>query len=142
MGPCALRRLTEVRAGAAKVVFHFDVPVRCQVHACRDSWLRFIRRRLAWRVHSGRSTDGCAGRAIGVAEVYPSLWSRGSRARIVTRISTTPMSIARWLRRADLDGDLAKFLIRRSRRRTYGSPRSRGGFWAWHEWRLGRAELD
>ena len=78
LGDSRWRRLTEVRAGGAKSVFHFDVPgaVAKSTHAGLP-WLLQLRRRVGhrthfwpfdgWRIPSGRSV---------VAEVYPSLWSK------------------------------------------------------------------
>ena len=59
MGNSRWRRLTEVRAGSAKSVFHFDVQgsVAKSTHA-RIPWLRFIRQRSAPASISGRSTAG------------------------------------------------------------------------------------
>jgi hypothetical protein len=52
MGNARWRRLTEQRSGSAKSVFHFDVQgsVAKSTHA-GIPWLRFIRQRLADRVH-------------------------------------------------------------------------------------------
>lgn len=73
------RRLTEVRAGGAKSVFHFDVPgsVAKSTHAGLP-WLRFVRRRVGDRVHFWPfdGWDVPPAHSV-VAEVYPSLWSRG-----------------------------------------------------------------
>jgi hypothetical protein len=106
------RRLTEVRAGGAKSVFHFDVQgsIAKSTHAGLP-WLRYIRERLPGRVHFW-PFDGWTpppGRSL-VAEVYPSLWSK-----TLPRADRTPdqhdaWSVAEWLRRADVDGGLAKFL--------------------------------
>lgn len=75
-GDSSWRRITEVRAGSAKSVFHFDVPgsVAKSTHAGLP-WLRYLRRGLGswvhcwpfdgWEVPEGRSV---------LAEVYPSLW--------------------------------------------------------------------
>jgi hypothetical protein len=72
------RRLTERRAGAAKSVFHFDVPgsVAKSTHAGLP-WLRYLHQALndrvqfwpfdGWEIQPGRSA---------IAEVYPSLHSR------------------------------------------------------------------
>ena len=72
------RRLTELRAGAAKSVFQFDVQgsVAKSTHAGLP-WLRYLRQQVATRVHFW-PFDGWAIRAGSsvVAEVYPSLWSR------------------------------------------------------------------
>ena len=72
------RRLTVVRAGGAKSVFHFDMQgsVAKSTHAGLP-WLRYLRRQTADQLHfwpfDGWSVP--AGRSV-VAEVYPSLWSR------------------------------------------------------------------
>ena len=52
LGDTRWRRLTEVRAGSAKAVFHFDVQgsVAKSTHA-GIPWLRFIRRHGGARVH-------------------------------------------------------------------------------------------
>lgn len=52
MGNTRWRRLTELRAGAAKSVFHFDVQgsVAKSTHT-GIAWLRYIRRQLGERVH-------------------------------------------------------------------------------------------
>ena len=76
------RRLTELRAGAAKSVFQFDVQgsVAKSTHAGLP-WLRYLRQQVAIRVHFW-PFDGwaIAGSSV-VAEVYPSLWSRSLAAR-------------------------------------------------------------
>jgi hypothetical protein len=70
------RRLTEIRAGAAKSVFRFDVQgqVAKSTHAGLP-WLLYLRRQLGDRVHFW-PFDGWeipAGRSA-LAEVYPALW--------------------------------------------------------------------
>jgi len=107
------RRLTEERAGAAKSVFHFDVPgsVAKSSHAGLP-WLRYLRRHVdddrlhfwpfdGWRIPAGRSA---------VVEVYPALWSRGIEREGRTPDQHDAYSAASWMRRADLDGSLAGFL--------------------------------
>jgi hypothetical protein len=106
------RRLTEERAGNAKSVFHFDVPgsVAKSTHA-GIPWLRFIRQRLGSRVHFW-PFDGWqipAGRSA-IAEVYPSLWTRGFVREDRTGDQHDAYCIAAWLSRADRDGSLAAFL--------------------------------
>ena len=112
MGNARWRRLTEERAGGAKSVFHFDVQgsVAKSTHA-GIPWLRFIRQRLGARVHFWPfdGWDIPAGRSA-IAEVYPALWSRSFAREGRTATSTTPISIAAWLSRADRDGSLAAFL--------------------------------
>ena len=111
-GDSRWRRLTEVRAGGAKSVFHFDVPgsVAKSTHA-GIPWLRFIRRRLGARVHIWPfdGWDIPAGRSA-IAEVYPALWSRGFADAGRTGDQQDAFSIAAWLSRADRDGSLAAFL--------------------------------
>jgi hypothetical protein len=110
-GDAKWRRVTEVRAGAAKSVFHFDVQgsVAKSTHAGLP-WLRYIRQRLPERVHFW-PFDGWApwsGRSV-IAEVYPSLWSRGFPKGDRTPDQHDAWSVAEWMRRADLDGGLAHF---------------------------------
>ena len=106
------RRLTEKRAGAAKSVFHFDVPgsVAKSTHAGLP-WLRYLRARSSGRVHFW-PFDGWeipAARSA-VVEVYPSLWSRGYARDDRTPDQHDAYSVARWLREADLGGILSEFL--------------------------------
>jgi hypothetical protein len=105
------RRLTEVRAGSAKSVFHFDVQgqVAKSTHA-GIPWLRFIRQRLGSRAHFW-PFDGWgipAGRSV-IAEVYPALWSRSFATEGRTGDQHDAFSIAAWLSRADRQGSLAAF---------------------------------
>jgi len=105
------RRLTEIRTGTAKSVFHFDVPgsVAKSTHAGLP-WLRYLRLKLGvgvhfwpfdgWEVPDGRSV---------VAEAYPALWSRTFLREGRTADQHDAFSVAAWLRRADLDGTLAEF---------------------------------
>jgi hypothetical protein len=107
-GSTRWRRLTERRAGAAKSVFHFDVPgsVAKSTHAGLP-WLRTIRQIVGeraqfwpfdgWEPQPGRSV---------VAEVYPSLWSRGFPRDDRTSDQHDAYSVAAWLQRADRDGHL------------------------------------
>lgn len=111
-GSARWRRLTEERAGGAKSVFHFDVPgaVAKSTHA-GIPWLRFIRRQLGERVHFWPfdGWDIPAGRSA-VAEVYPSLWSRGFARGSRTGDQHDAYSIAAWLSRTDQSGNLTGFL--------------------------------
>ncbi|MGH7812588.1 MAG: hypothetical protein ACREQI_01100 [Candidatus Binataceae bacterium] len=105
------RRLTELQAGAAKSVFHFDVPgsVAKSTHAGLP-WLRFIRQRAAGRVHFW-PFDGWElppGRSV-LAEVYPSLWSRGFARNDHSPDQHDAYSVAAWMHRADIDGRLMEF---------------------------------
>jgi hypothetical protein len=106
------RRLAEVRAGTAKSVFHFDVQgsVAKSTHAGLP-WLLYIRRQLGNRVHFW-PFDGWNipdGRSV-IAEVYPSLWSRGFAPEGRSADQHDAYSVASWMRNADLDGSLAGFL--------------------------------
>ena len=105
------RRLTEMRAGSAKSVFHFDVPgsVAKSTHAGLP-WLRYLRLKVGGRVHFW-PFDGWkvpVGRSV-VAEVYPVLWSRSFPREGRTADQHDAFSVAAWLRRADLDGTLSEF---------------------------------
>jgi hypothetical protein len=112
LGNSRWRRLTEIRAGGAKSVFHFDVTgsVAKSSHA-GIPWLRFIRQQLGgrghfwpfdgWVVPTGQSA---------IAEVYPALWSRQFASEGRTRDQHDAFSIAAWLSRADREGSLAAFM--------------------------------
>jgi hypothetical protein len=93
-------------------VFHFDVPgsVAKSTHA-GIPWLRFLRERLAGRVHFW-PFDGWAVRAgcSAVVEVYPRLWSPSFAPEERTADQHDAYSVAAWMRRADLDGSLPGFL--------------------------------
>ncbi len=111
-GESRWRRLTEIRAGGAKSVFHFDVPgsVAKSTHAGLP-WLLHLRRQLAgrlhfwpfdgWNIQSGRSA---------VAEVYPSLWSRGFPREGRSSDQHDAYSVAAWMCQSDGSGALADFL--------------------------------
>ena len=111
-GNARWRRLTEERAGAAKSVFHFDVPgsVAKSTHA-GIPWLLYLRRQLGERAHFW-PFDGWqipAGRSA-MVEVYPALWKHAFAANGRTVDQHDAYSVAAWLRQADLDGQLARFL--------------------------------
>lgn len=107
-GKARWRRLTELRAGAAKSVFHFDVPgsVAKSTHAGLP-WLRYLRQTLGdrvqfwpfdgWEINLGRSL---------IAEVYPSLWSHRFPRDNRTGDQHDAYSMAAWLQAADRDGSL------------------------------------
>lgn len=101
------RRMTDERA-SAKSVFHFDVPgqVAKSTHA-GIPWLRFLRQKLEGRVHFW-PFDGwtLSGRSV-IAEVYPSLWSRGFPRDDRTEDQHDAYSIVEWLRREEQAGRLA-----------------------------------
>ena len=109
-GNARWRRLTEERAGA-KSVFHFDVPgsVAKSTHAGLP-WLRYILQHVGNRAHFW-PFDGWeipAGRSV-IAEVYPSLWSRGFAREERTSDQQDAYSVAEWMRNADLEGSLPEF---------------------------------
>lgn len=105
------RRLCEIRARTAKSVFHFDVPgsVAKSTHAGLP-WLRYLRHQMGNRVHfwpfDGWDIPECSSV---VAEVYPSLWSRGYASGNRTSDQHDAWSVANWFRDADLEGSLAEF---------------------------------
>jgi hypothetical protein len=105
------RRLTEVRAGAAKSVFHFDMQgsVAKSTHAGLP-WLLRLRWQMAGRVHFW-PFDGWqvpAGRSV-VAEVHPSLWATGFPRGDRDPDQHDAYSIAAWMRQTDGNGSLAGF---------------------------------
>lgn len=104
------RRMTEIRAGAAKSVFQFDVQgsVAKSTHAGLP-WLRYLRQQVGDRVHFW-PFDGWkppAGRSV-VAEVYPSLWSRNFAREGRSADQHDAYSVAAWMRTADADGTLRR----------------------------------
>jgi hypothetical protein len=110
-GETRWRRLTEVRSGRAKSVFHFDVQgsVAKSTHAGLP-WLRYIRQRVGGRVHFW-PFDGweiSAGRSA-IIEVYPALWNKEFPVEGRTSDQHDAYSTACWMRRCDLDGSLPNF---------------------------------
>jgi|SRR5664279_5828586 len=90
---------TEVPPGSVAKSTHAGLP-----------WLRHIRLHVptvhfwpfdGWDVPAGRSV---------VAEVYPSLCSRGFARRDRNEHQHDAFSVAEWMRRSDLDGTLADLL--------------------------------
>jgi hypothetical protein len=112
MGHSRWRRLTEIRAGGAKSVFHFDVvgSVAKSTHAGLP-WLRFIRQQLGARVHFWPfdGWDVPAGRSA-IAEVYPALFNRSYVNDGRTRDQHDAFCIAAWLSQADREGRLPALL--------------------------------
>lgn len=99
------RRLTELRAGGAKSVFHFDVSgsVAKSTHA-GIPWLRFLRQRHGQRVHfwpfdGWDIPAGCSA----VVEVYPALWKHAYAQEGRTSDQHDAYAVATWLRQADHD---------------------------------------
>lgn len=105
------RRLTEVRAGAAKSVFHFDVQgsVAKSTHS-GIPWLRYLGDHLRDKIHFWPfdGWDFPTGKSV-VVEVYPSLWSKGFASEGRTGDQHDAYSVAEWLRFADRDSSLSRF---------------------------------
>ena len=106
------RRLTELRARAAKSVFQFDVQgsVAKSTHA-GIPWLRYIRQHVKDRVHFW-PFDGWVvppSRSV-VVEVYPAIWNRTFSSGGRTPDQQDAFSTAKWMQAADGDGSLEKYL--------------------------------
>lgn len=106
------RRVTELRARSAKSVFHFDVQgsVAKSTHA-GIPWLRYIRQHANDRPHFW-PFDGWSPppNCSAIAEVYPVLWSSAFPSAGRTPDQQDTYATAEWLRRANCDGSLEKFL--------------------------------
>jgi hypothetical protein len=106
------RRLTEIRSGSAKSVFHFDVQgsVAKSTHAGLP-WLFRLRQSSNRPIHFWPfdGWDLPEGTSV-VSEVYPSLWSRRFPQEGRTADQHDAYSIAEWLRQSDQNGDLAHAL--------------------------------
>ena len=108
-GKSTWRRIAEIRS-RAKSVFHFDVPgsVAKSTHSGLP-WLLYIRLHTAahfwpfdgWEIPTGRSA---------VAEAYPALWSKAYAKEARDGHQHDAYSIAAWLRDADKNGSLSRFL--------------------------------
>jgi hypothetical protein len=101
-GDARWRRLTELRS-RAKSVFHFDVQgsVAKSTHSGLP-WLRRLRHQLGPRVHfwpfdGWTPPPGCSV----LAEVYPSLWSKGLPNEDRTPDQHDAFSAAHWMRQTD-----------------------------------------
>lgn len=110
-GSTKWRRLTEVRARAAKSVFQFGVTgqVAASTHA-GIPWLRHVRRAVGPSVHFW-PFDGWtppSGRHV-VAEVYPSLWRHLYRSDSRTSDQHDAYAVCRSLQEADATGKLMQF---------------------------------
>lgn len=110
-GSARWRRITEERAGA-KSVFHFDVPgsVAKSTHAGLP-WLRHLRIRCGDRIHFW-PFDGWEiphGKSA-LAEVYPSLWSKGHTREGRTPDQHDAFVAAAWMQQADTTGSLGTYL--------------------------------
>jgi hypothetical protein len=111
-GESRWRRLTELRTGRAKSVFHFDVQgsVAKSTHASIP-WLNFLHNQLGSRVHIS-PFDGwdIPPDRSAIIEVYPALWSTQFERTELTNDQHDAYSIAASLSRADRDGTLPGFL--------------------------------
>lgn len=105
------RRYTEIAAGSAKSVFHFDVQgsVAKSTHAGLP-WLRFIRKRLP-QVHFW-PFDGWqpAQQATVIVEAYPRLCSAAYNTEDRTPDQHDAYSVARWLSEATASGEIDALL--------------------------------
>jgi hypothetical protein len=112
IGNSRWRRLTEVRAGGAKSVFHFDVQgsVAKSSHA-GIPWLRHIRQQLGSHVHFWPfdGWDIPMGKSA-IAEVYPAIWRRSFACGDRDADQHDAYCIAAWLATADRNGTLSQFL--------------------------------
>jgi hypothetical protein len=102
------RRLTEIRAGRSKSVFHFAAPrsVAKATHAGLP-WLLRIRRQAGDRVHFWPfdGWDVPSGRSV-IAEVYPAWRSKLFLPQSLNTHQGYARSIVAWLRESDLNGSL------------------------------------
>jgi hypothetical protein len=105
------RRIAELRTRTAKSVFQFDVQgsVAKSTHSGLP-WLLYLRQKLGGKIHFWPfdGWDITAGRSV-VAEVYPSLWSRGFPREGRNPDQHDAYSVAEWMRQTDLHGDLAAY---------------------------------
>lgn len=106
------RRLTELRTGRAKSVFHFDVQgtVAKSTHAGLP-WLHRIRQQFSERVHFW-PFDGWQvphGRHM-LTEVYPTLWIAMYPRDGRDAHRQDAFAVTAWLRDTDSSGTLMKFL--------------------------------
>jgi hypothetical protein len=112
MGSSRWRRLTEVCAGGAKSVFHFDVQgsVAKSSHA-GIPWLRHIRQQLGNRVHFWPfdGWDIPMGKSA-IAEVYPAIWRSSFACADRDADQHDAYCIAAWLSQVDRDGALSVYL--------------------------------
>lgn len=111
-GDSRWRRLTELRARAAKSVFHFD----CQGSVAKSThaglpWLRYIRRQVRPPMVHFWPFDGwhIPERGSVIAEAYPSLWRGQFPTEGRTADQQDAYAVAAKLRLADGDGRLAAF---------------------------------
>lgn len=112
MGHRRWRRLTEIRAGAAKSVFHFDVQgsVAKSTHSGLP-WLRYLRQQLGARAHFWPfdGWDAPPGHSL-IAEVYPSLWRARWPAEGRTPDQHDAFVVSAWLQQAARNHVLEAYL--------------------------------
>ncbi len=105
------RRVTELRARAAKCVYQFDVQgsVAKSTHA-GIPWLRYIRQHAKGRVHFWPfdGWDVPPSRSV-IAEVYPALWNRTFPTEGRTPDQQDAFASAKQLQAADRDGSLQAY---------------------------------
>lgn len=106
------RRLTDTRTRSAKSVFHFDVQgsVAKSTHA-GIPWLLHVREQVGDRVHFW-PFDGweIPAERSAMVEVYPALWSHEFAPEGRTADQHDAYSSAEWMRWADADERLSRFL--------------------------------
>jgi predicted DNA-binding transcriptional regulator AlpA len=106
------RRITELHARTAKSVFQFNVTgsVAHSTHAGLP-WLLHLRKQLGQRLHFW-PFDGWAipSGVSAIAEVYPALWKRGFPSEGRTSHQQDAFAVAEWMRHADTNGSLTRFL--------------------------------
>jgi hypothetical protein len=110
-GDSRWKRLTEVKTGKAKSVFHFDVPgsVAKSTHA-GIPWLLYLRQNLGRKVHFWPFDGWTPPSGVSViAEVYPSLWNKLLPMEGRTRDQHDALVIVEFLRLADHTSKLSQF---------------------------------
>lgn len=106
-GSSRSRRLVEQRC-RAKSVFHFDVPgsVAKSTHAGLP-WLRFLMNQPGLNLHAWPFDGWVPSPGVSViAEVYPSLWSRGYPREGRNNHQQDAFAVAAWMRDTDVSGGL------------------------------------
>jgi hypothetical protein len=104
------RRLTELRAGSAKSVFHFDVQgsVAKSTHGGLP-WLRYVRQKAGAQAYfwpfDGRDIPTARS---AIVEVYPALWSRSFPRDARNADQHDACSVAAWMRDADINDSLRR----------------------------------
>ena len=113
MGNSHWRRMTDIVAGGAKSVFHFDVQgsVAKSTHAGLP-WLKHIRDQLGKAVHFWPFDGWAVPAGVHViAEVYPTLWRNRYPVEARTPDQQDAYTACRWLQEEDRSGALGRFLV-------------------------------